>query len=94
MPSLTNAACPPFPCRDKNRWAPCVVCAYNGRRAGESSRCEDPAPTVGIGGDSVAGYAAPTTICVHMGINGKGEWEDHDAARRVATSSEKRANRV
>ena len=54
MPSLTNVACPPFPCRDKNRWAPCVVCAYNGRRAGESSRCEDPAPTVGIGGDSVA----------------------------------------
>ena len=31
----------------------------------------------------------PTTICAHMGINGNGEWEDHDAARRVATSSEK-----
>ena len=29
-----------------------------------------------------------------MGINGKGEWEDHDAARRVAMSSEKRENRV
>ena len=36
----------------------------------------------------------PTIICDHMGINGKGEWEDHDAARRVATSSENRENRV
>ena len=36
----------------------------------------------------------PTTICAHMGLNGNGEWEDHDAARRVATSSEKRENRV
>ena len=36
----------------------------------------------------------PTIICAHMGINGNGEWEDHDAVRRVATSSEKRANRV
>ena len=53
-----------------------------------------PRPTVGIGGDSVAGYAAPTIICDHMGINGKGEWEEHDAARRVATSSENRENRV
>ena len=35
----------------------------------------------------------PTIICDHMGINGTGEWEDHDAARRVATSSEKRENR-
>ena len=61
--------------------------------AGESSRCEDPAPTVGMGGDSVATHAAPTIICDHVGINGNGEWEDHDAARRVATSSEKRENR-
>ena len=29
-----------------------------------------------------------------MGINGTGEWEDHDAARRVATSSKKRENRI
>ena len=35
----------------------------------------------------------PTTICDHMGINGNGEWEGNDAARRVATSSEKRENR-
>ena len=38
------------------------------------------------------GYAAPIAICAHGGINGNGEWEDHDAARRVATSSEKREN--
>ena len=50
------------------------------RRAGESSRCEDPAPTVGIGGEIVAGYAAPTIICAHGRINGNGEWEDNDAA--------------
>ena len=31
-------------------------------------------------GDSIAGYAAPTTICDHMGINGNGEWEGNDAA--------------
>ena len=36
----------------------------------------------------------PTTICDHMGINGNGEWEDNDAAHRVATSSEERENRV
>ena len=36
----------------------------------------------------------PTIICDHMGINGKGEWEDHDAARRVATSSEEWENRI
>ena len=36
-----------------------MVCA--GRRwAGKSSRCEDPAPTVGIGGEAVARYAVPT----------------------------------
>ena len=26
------------------------------------------------------GYAAPIAICAHGGINGNGEWEDHDAA--------------
>ena len=40
------------------------------------------------------GYAAPIVICAHGGINGNGEWEDNDAARRVATSSERRKNRV
>ena len=54
--------------------------ACGGDRAGESSRCEDPAPTVGIGGEIVAGYAAPTIICAHGRINGNGEWEDNDAA--------------
>ena len=47
----------------------------------------------GVCGVDIAGSAAPTIICAHMGINGNGEWEDHDAARRVATSSEKRENR-
>ena len=36
----------------------------------------------------------PTIICDHVGINGNGEWEDNDAAHRVATSSEKRENRI
>ena len=45
------------------------------------------------GGEGDATHAAPTTIYAHGGINGNGEWEDHDAARRVATSSEKRENR-
>ena len=34
-----------------------------------------------------------TIICAHVGINGNGAEEDHDAARRVATSFEKRENR-
>ena len=60
MPSLT------VPRRGKNL----VVCAYGDGEgwAGESSHCEDPTPTVGI-----AGYAAPTIICAHMGINVNGE---------------------
>ena len=36
----------------------------------------------------------PTIICDHVGINGNGEWEDNGAARRVATSFEKRENRI
>ena len=36
----------------------------------------------------------PTIICDHVGINGNDEWEGNDAARRVATSSENRENRV
>ena len=64
------------------------------RRAEESSRCEDPAPTVDIGGEIVAGYAAPTIVYAHIGINGSGEWADNDAARRIATSSGKRGNRI
>ena len=63
-----------------------------GDRAGESSRCEDPAPTVGIGGEIVAGYAAPTIVYAHIGINGSGEWADNDEARRVATPSKEREN--
>ena len=31
----------------------------------------------------------PTIICDHVGINGNGEWEDNDAAHRVATVFEK-----
>ena len=36
-----------------------------GDRAGESSRCEDPAPTVGMGGDSVATYASDHHLRPH-----------------------------
>ena len=35
------------------------------RWAGESSRCEDPAPTVGMGGDSVATYASDHHLRPH-----------------------------
>ena len=31
----------------------------------------------------VAGYAAPTIVYAHIGINGSGEWADSDAACRV-----------
>ena len=31
-------------------------------------------------GEGDATHALPTIICDHMGINGNGEWEDHDAA--------------
>ena len=64
-----------------------MVCA--GRRwAGKSSRCEDPAPTVGMAG------MTPSDIYAHASINENGAEVDHDAARRVATSFKKRENRV
>ena len=44
-------------------------------------------------GEADATYAASTIICARMGINGNGEWEGNDAARRVATSSKNRENR-
>ena len=53
---------PKTPRRYKNRGSPCVICAYNGRRAGESSRCEDPAPTGGIAGRSLLRRMPPTDI--------------------------------
>ena len=54
---LTPRRAPKTPRCDKNRASPRVVCAYtyNGRWAGESSRCEDPAPTVGIAGRRLRG---------------------------------------
>ena len=39
------------------------------------------------------GDATLTIIYAHAGINRNGGWVDNDAARRVATSSEKRENR-
>ena len=71
-----------------------MVCA--GRRwAGESSRGpRRPRPYSRHCEEIVAGYAAPTIVYAHIGINGSGEWEDNDAARCVATSSGKRGNRI
>ena len=43
-------------------------------------------------GEADTGYAADRHVR-RAGINGNGEWEDNDAARRVATSFEKRENR-
>ena len=37
-------------------------------------------------GEGDATHAASTIICAHMGINGNGEWEDNDAAHRVANN--------
>ena len=45
-------------------------------------------------GEAVVGYAALTIIYAHMGINGNDVGVDNDAARRVATSSEKWGNRI
>ena len=39
------------------------------------------------------GDATLTIIYAHAGINRNGGWGDNDAARRVATSFEKRENR-
>ena len=38
--------------------------------AGESSRCEDPAPTVGIGGHTVARYAVPARVGGRLAVLG------------------------
>ena len=62
-------------------------------RAGNLRVAKTPPLQSGVCGVDIAGSASPTIICAHMGINGNGEWEDHDAARRVATSSENRENR-
>ena len=71
-------------CRGPGRYAPMVA---DGGRAGESSRCEDPAPTVGIAGNCHRPtYASRTS-------KGNGVEADNDAARRVATSFEKQENR-
>ena len=95
----------------------------DGGRAGESSRCEDPAPTGGIAGNChQPTYASRTskgnsveadndTACRVaikprdlMGATGRygmrikpagnGVKAENDATRRVATSFEKRENRV
>ena len=51
MPALTNAACRiVIKAIDPHRWEACGESGIRmeGRWAGESSLCEDPAPTVGI----------------------------------------------
>ena len=66
-----------------------------GRRwAGKSSRCEDPAPTVSIAGRALRGYIAAGPHLRPRGPNRNGVEVDNDAARRVATSSKKRENRI
>ena len=37
-----------------------------GWRAGESSRCEDPAPTVGVCGDAIASQMPPIVTTMRM----------------------------
>ena len=66
-----------------------------GRRwAGESSHCEDPAPTVGIAGRALRGYIAVGPHLRPRGPNRNGVEVDNDAARRVATSFGERENRI
>ena len=43
---------------------------------------------------ALRGILPQAIVYARAGINGNGEWEDNDAARRVATSSERRKNRV
>ena len=62
--------------------------------AGESSRKPRRPHPYSHCGEDVAGYAAPTVIYAKTGINGNGEWEDNDAARRVATSFGERENQI
>ena len=54
--------------------------------AGESSRCEDPAPTVGVCGDAIASQMPPIVATMRMPCR---YVFYHDAARRVATVFEK-----
>ena len=68
------------------------VCGGIGR--GNLRVAKTPPLQSGVCGVDIVGSAAPTILCAHMGINGNGEWEDHDAARCVATFSENWENRV
>ena len=69
-----------------------MVRVWRGGGWGNLRVAKTPPLQVGIAGRWLR-RIPPTIICDHMGINGNGEWEGSDAARRVATSSEKRENR-
>lgn len=66
-----------------------------GRLGCDAARCvaTNAAPNRRHCGEGDAAHAAPTIICAYGGINGNCEWGEHDAARRIATSSEKGENR-
>ena len=93
MPALTNAECNAVikaigPHRGE-------ACGESGIRMGGRGNlrvAKTPPLQSALRGDR-CGYAAPIAICAHGGINGNGERGDNDAARRVATSSEKWENR-
>ena len=77
-------------CLDATMWHAASFCWDSwyapmglGRWAGESSRCEDPAPTVGIAGRALRGILPQATIYVHAGIHGGGVEGDDDVACRV-----------
>ena len=78
-----------------NRRSPCLVCAYGGgwEMGGGIFALRRPRPYSRHLRGYRCGGLPSTIICAHVGINGNGAEEDHDAARRVATSFEKRENR-
>ena len=55
-----------------------------GEGGGRGNLCVAKTPPLqsGVCGVDIAGSAAPTIICAHMGINGNGEWEGNAAALR------------
>ena len=62
------------PRRCKNRPSPCVAWgAHMEAVGGGIFALRRPRPYSRHDGEIVAGYAVPTTICAHVGINGNGE---------------------
>ena len=72
-----------------------MVCAWWRVQAGAWDLCAAKAqPLQSAGWGGCCGVAAPTGMYAHASINREGVEGDDDAARRIATSSEKWENRL